>query len=264
MTKNQEFVLTNRPQGEHELKETWKLQEAEYPKITEDDQFIAETLYVSVDPYLSNTIKTTGVIQKELGTVQSSYTIAKVLESKNTAFPVGTVFNAPTNPWKRFFLLNAKNIGYVKILKKPDEPENSFDRLGYQSGLGAFGMPAQTAYYGSFEVGKFKESDVLVVSGAAGAVGTVVGQIAKHVIKCKKVIGIAGGKEKCDYVVKELGFDACIDYKVKLNTKFWKRKSEQFLLEICVLEGRNKIKINKTHLLLENISFGRAKKYTFA
>jgi NADPH-dependent curcumin reductase CurA len=77
--------------------------------------------------------------------------------------------------------------------------------------LGALGMPGMTAYFGLLDVGKPKEGDTVVVSGAAGAVGTVVGQIAK--IKGCRVIGIAGGKAKCDYLVEELGFDAAVDYK---------------------------------------------------
>ncbi len=77
--------------------------------------------------------------------------------------------------------------------------------------IGTLGMPGMTAYFGILEVGKIKEGDVVVVSGAAGAVGSVVGQVAK--IKGCRVIGIAGGLEKCKYVVEELGFDACIDYK---------------------------------------------------
>jgi NADPH-dependent curcumin reductase CurA len=77
--------------------------------------------------------------------------------------------------------------------------------------IGTLGMPGMTAYFGILEVGKIKEGDVVLVSGAAGAVGSVVGQIAK--IKGCRVIGIAGGPEKCKYVVDELGFDGAIDYK---------------------------------------------------
>ena len=77
--------------------------------------------------------------------------------------------------------------------------------------LGTLGMPGMTAYFGLLEIGKAKAGDTVVVSGAAGAVGQVVGQIAK--IKGCRVVGIAGGADKCRYVVDELGFDACIDYK---------------------------------------------------
>jgi len=223
MSKNEELVLAKRPTGDHDLKETWKLQQCEYPKINGEGQFICETLFVSVDPYLSSQIKKSalGGAPKDIGTIQNSYTVVKVVESQSTSYPVGTVYVASQHPWRRFFLIqNEKDLANfrVKILKQPNQPENVFDRLGYQSALGAFGMPSQTAYYGCLDVGKFKESDVLVVSGAAGAVGMVAGQIAKHVLKCKKVIGIAGGQQKCDFVTKELGLDACIDYK-EYNTK---------------------------------------------
>ena len=79
--------------------------------------------------------------------------------------------------------------------------------------LGTLGMPGMTAYFGILEVGKIKEGDIVLVSGAAGAVGSVVGQIAK--LKGCTVIGIAGGKEKCDYLTNELGFDDAIDYKTE-------------------------------------------------
>src|SRR5204863_4069902 len=77
--------------------------------------------------------------------------------------------------------------------------------------LGTLGMPGMTAYFGLLDIGKPKAGETVVVSGAAGAVGQVVGQIAK--IKGCRAIGIAGGKDKCDHVVKDLGFDACVDYK---------------------------------------------------
>jgi hypothetical protein len=79
--------------------------------------------------------------------------------------------------------------------------------------LGAFGMPGMTAYFGILEVGELKEGDIVLVSGAAGAVGALVGQIAK--IKGCRVIGIAGGEEKCRYITDELGFDGAIDYKAE-------------------------------------------------
>ena len=82
--------------------------------------------------------------------------------------------------------------------------------------IGTLGMPGMTAYFGILEVGKIKEGDTVLVSGAAGAVGSVVGQIAK--IKGCKVIGIAGGPEKCKYIVEELGFDGAIDYKNENNS----------------------------------------------
>ena len=83
-------------------------------------------------------------------------------------------------------------------------------------------MPGMTAYFGILEVGKIKKGDTVLVSAAAGAVGSIVGQIAK--IKGCKVIGIAGGKDKCDYVINDLGFDGCIDYKNESVTRGIKRE----------------------------------------
>ena len=88
--------------------------------------------------------------------------------------------------------------------------------------LGALGMPGMTAYFGILEVANIKEGDIVLVSGAAGAVGSIVGQIAK--IKGCRVIGIAGGKEKCNYVINELGFDEAIDYKSENIYTALKRK----------------------------------------
>ena len=83
--------------------------------------------------------------------------------------------------------------------------------LPMQKYLGVLGMPGMTAYFGILDVGKIKEGDVVIISGAAGAVGSLAGQIAK--IKGCRVVGIAGGPAKCDFVVNTLGFDACVDYK---------------------------------------------------
>jgi NADPH-dependent curcumin reductase CurA len=218
--KNEEFVIQNHADGHDDLKNIWKLKEAEYPKIKGEGEFIYETLYLSVDPYLSSSIKvksTLGGKASDVGSVQKSLVTAKVVESKNAEYPVGTVF-ITVLPWSRYGVANGKFENYVKIVKKPGQPENYFDRLGYSSTIGSLGMPSQTAYYGATQVGKFNSSDVLVVSGAAGAVGSIVGQIAKKILGVKKVIGVAGGKEKCDLIIKEFGFDAAIDYK-EYNTQ---------------------------------------------
>jgi len=112
----------------------------------------------------------------------------------------------------------AKFAPRLVVIKKPGYENPFFEKLGIQAGIGALGVPAQTAYYGAIDVGKFTEKDVVVVSGAAGATGSIVGQIAKKILKAKKVIGIAGGAQKAEYLVKELGFDAAIDYK-EYNTQ---------------------------------------------
>jgi len=129
----------------------------------------------------------------------------------------GTIFVSGNLPWRRYSVSDGIGLGYSKVIRKAGDPETIFDRLGLSSVIGSLGMPTQTAYYGSFHVGKFTEKDVVVVSGAAGATGSLVGQFAKKIQKAKKVIGIAGGKDKTDWLL-ELGFDAAIDYK-EYNTQ---------------------------------------------
>jgi len=217
--KNEEFVIGTRPSGTEQLTETWQLNEVPYPSITEDGQFIYQALYISVDPYMSGAIASTGLsgTPNPLGTLQVGHVLAKVVESKNEKYPVGTLFVSSRLPWRRYSVTNGSEFKYTKLIRKPGDPETFFDRLGLSSAIGALGMPSQTAYYGTFHVGKFTSNDVVVVSGAAGATGSLVGQFAKKIQKAKKVIGIAGGKDKCDWLL-ELGFDAAIDYK-EYNTQ---------------------------------------------
>jgi len=211
---NKEFVLGHRPAGTKDLKETWKLQNTPYPKIQTKGEFIYKNLFISVDPYMSSQLNddALGGNPNKLGDVQKGHAVARVVESQNDTFPVGTMFFGVL-PWRKYGLSKGSDIAHLKIFRKPGDPETVFDRLGYSYGITGFGMPAQTAYYGSIHVGKFTKNDILVVSGAAGAVGSLVGQIAKKIQGVKKVIGIAGGEEKCKYLL-ELGFDQAVDYKV--------------------------------------------------
>ena len=126
-------------------------------------------------------------------------TIGKVIKSKNSKFNEGDILSG----WggvQQYSISNGE--GYFKV------PTSQIPLPTY---IGTLGMPGMTAYFGILEEGKIKEGDTVLVSAAAGAVGSIVGQIAK--IKGCKVVGIAGGKDKCDYVVNELGFDGCVDYK---------------------------------------------------
>jgi hypothetical protein len=126
-------------------------------------------------------------------------TAGEVVASKNTKFSVGD---------KVVGMLGWTEMGVSDgvLLKKVDTTH-----IPLSAYLGTVGMPGMTAWYGLTQIIKPKAGDTIAVSAASGAVGTVVGQLAKQ-LGCR-VIGIAGGKEKCDYVVNELGFDACIDYK---------------------------------------------------
>jgi len=215
--KNEEFVVHKHLKNpEDDLKQVWKLQEAPFPHLNKDsnDEFIGETLFLSVDPYLAR--ETKGA--RPIGDVQHSIGLVRVIESNSPNWLVGTIFGSSNIPWKKFHLYIASKLGPVKVFKKPGEEDTLLDKLGLDAPLNGLGGPAQTAYYGAIHKGQFGPSDVLVVSGAAGAVGLIVGQIAKKVLKVKKVIGVAGGKAKTDYLVNEIGYDAAIDYK-EYNTK---------------------------------------------
>ena len=133
------------------------------------------------------------------GDVMRAGTIGKVITSKNNKFKVDQTVTG----WggvQQYTVSNGENLYQV------DDSQVPMTKF-----LGVLGMPGMTAYFGILEVGKIQSGDVVVVSGGAGAVGSVVGQIAK--IKGCYVVGIAGGKEKCDYITNKLGFDAAIDYK---------------------------------------------------
>jgi len=214
--KNEEFVIHQHAKGGPEdHKDIWQLQETPFPHLDIQDNIIGEPLFLTVDPFIVGQVKG----GKPIGSVQDSFGVVRVFQSHNPAWPVGTVFYFQQVPWRRYSLFPVKALEqHAKVWKRPGEENTVLDKLGFDAALNGLGMTAQTAYYGAVEKGKYKPTDVLVISGAAGAVGLFVGQIAKNVQKVKKVIGIAGGKEKTERLVKELGFDAAVDYK-EYNTK---------------------------------------------
>jgi len=166
---------------------------------------LVKTLYLSLDPAMRGWMNEgkSYIPPVEIGAVMRAGGVGKVIASNNPAFAVGDYVNAGLDVQEYCLIPEAqiKRSGMFKI-----DP-----RLGLTSWLNVLGMPGMTGYFGLMDVGQPKAGDTVVVSGAAGAVGQTVGQIAK--LKGCRVVGIAGGKAKCDWVVKELGFDACIDYK---------------------------------------------------
>jgi NADPH-dependent curcumin reductase CurA len=164
-------------------------------------QLLVKVLFVSLDPAMRGWMNDAKsyIAPVGIGDVMRAGAIGKVIASQNPGFAVGDhvvgIFGT-----QEYALSDGK--GLTKVDPKL-APLPVF--------LGTLGMPGLTAYFGLLEVGVLKAGDTVVVSGAAGAVGMAVGQIAK--IKGARAVGIAGGPKKCEYVVKELGFDACIDYK---------------------------------------------------
>ena len=197
--QNTRILLNQRPVGTPS-EECWKMETVELPELN-DNEVLVKTEYLSIDPAMRGWMNEGKSYIKpvELGEVMRALGIGEVIASKNPKFNVGDHVSSALGV-QQYAISEGKD--FVKV-----DP-NIFPLPAY---LGTLGMSGLTAYFGLLDTGMPQEGETVVVSGAAGAVGSVVGQIAK--IKGCRVVGIAGGQDKCDYVVNELGFDACIDYK---------------------------------------------------
>ena len=197
---NKQIIFKKRPKGTPES-DTWQLENNSIPELQEGE-ILVEQHYVSLDPAMRGWMNDSKsyIPPIAIDAVMRAGSIGKVIKNNgNPKFEVGECVTS----WggvQQFAVTNGD--GWYKV----DERLAPMPMY-----LGTLGMPGMTAYFGITEVGKIKEGDIVLVSGAAGAVGSIVGQIAK--IKGCRVIGIAGGKEKCDYLINELGFDDAIDYK---------------------------------------------------
>ncbi|MCW2990709.1 MAG: putative NADP-dependent oxidoreductase [Solirubrobacterales bacterium] len=196
---NQQFLLASRPHGTVK-REDFDFVEGPAPSPG-DGELLVEIEYLSLDPAMRGWMNEgrSYVPPVGIGEVMRAGAVGRVVESRNERFAEGDHVTGMLG-MQRYAVSDGKGIQKVDPSLAP-----------LPTYLGALGMPGMTAYFGLLEVGKPVEGDTVVVSGAAGAVGGLVGQIAK--IKGARVIGIAGGPEKCAQVVEELGFDACIDYK---------------------------------------------------
>lgn len=197
--KNRQVVLASHPSGGVEESD-FRLVETEIPEIR-DGQFLVRNHYLSVDPYMRRRMDAAKSYARnvEIGEVMVGGTVGEVVESRHPDFQPGDTVLGSFG-WQLY------GAGDGKRERKVDT-----DGVPATAYLGVIGMPGVTAHYGLLEIGEPKEGETVVVSAAAGAVGSAVGQIAK--IHGCRVVGIAGGPEKSRYVVEELGFDACVDYK---------------------------------------------------
>ncbi len=209
---NNTITLNNRPVGKPMLSD-FKFVEEEMPVIKEGEVLL-KTKFVSVDPYLRGRMSDAKsyVPPFELQKVMSSGVVSEVVESKNEKYKVGE-FVTGSLDWKEFQTSTGENL--LKI------DNNAAPLSNY---LGVLGMTGLTAYFGLTEIGKPQKGETLVVSGAAGAVGSIVGQIGK-ILGCR-VIGIAGTDEKVEMLKSEFGFDEAINY----NTT---KDMTKTLAEIC-------------------------------
>jgi len=202
---NKAVVLASRPQG-WVKPEDFRLETLPMP-APKDGEVMVRNLWLSLDPYMRGRISDAKsyVPPVAIGAVMVGQTVGQVVESRHPGFKAGDHVLTSLG-WQTHG--SAKGAEITKVDAGSGVP------LSYY--LGVLGMPGLTAYFGLYEIGHPRAGNTLVVSAASGAVGSVVGQLAKA-SGCR-VVGIAGGKAKCDYVVKELGFDACVDYKAgKLN-----------------------------------------------
>lgn len=196
--QNKEIRFACRPTGLPTL-ENFQIVDTEVPKPN-DGEVLVRTLYLSVDPYLRGRMREgrSYVPPFEVGQVIESGGIGEVVESRSPKFQTGDIVTGMFG-WRLYNVVKAE--GLMKV--SPAVPVTT--------ALGVLGMPGLTAYFGLLDIGKPKEGETVVVSGAAGAVGTSVCQIAK--IKGCRVVGIAGSDEKNQYLKDELGVDAVINYK---------------------------------------------------
>lgn len=198
-TMNKQWRLKTRPIGEPSA-ETWAYTESELPTIS-DGELLIKIEYISIDPAMRGWLNDAKsyIPPVQIDEVMRAGTVGKVIESKHEKFAVGD-YVVGHNGVQSYAV--SDGTGLHKI-------DPSLAPLSYY--LGVLGMPGMTGYFGLLKTGQPKAGETVVVSGAAGAVGGLVGQIAK--IKGCRVVGIAGGAEKCKLLVDELGFDAAIDYK---------------------------------------------------
>ena len=195
--ENKRIVMASRPQG-WVTEDNFRLETAPVPKPAEGEVLV-KNLWLSLDPYMRGRMSDAKSYVKgvDIGEVMVGQTVGEVIESRHPKLKKGDKVLTQLG-WQLYGV--AKDVNRIEEGKAP---------LSYY--LGCLGMPGMTAYFGLKEIGQPKAGETVVVSAASGAVGSVVGQLAKS--WGARVVGIAGGPQKCAYVKDELGFDAAVDYK---------------------------------------------------
>lgn len=196
---NRRIVLAAHPQG-MPTPADFRLEEVSIPQ-PQDGQLLLRTEWLSLDPYMRNLMESTGPGYAEpvpLGATMVGGTISRVVESHHPTFKAGDRVVSYAG-WQDYALSNGSDLMPIGDIAQAS------------LALGGLGMPGFTAYVGLLDIGEPKPGETVVVGAATGAVGAVVGQIAK--LKGARVIGIAGGPDKCRYAVEELGFDVCVDHR---------------------------------------------------
>jgi NADPH-dependent curcumin reductase CurA len=196
---NRQILLRSRPEG-NPTPDNFEMVNVVVPSVT-DGAVLRRTIYLSLDPYMRGRMSDAEsyAASVALREVMVGGTVSQVIESKNPAFAAGD-FVVGYDGWQDFGLSSGRQLRKLDPSIAP-----------ISTAVGTLGMPGMTAYVGLLDIGQPKPGETVVVSAASGAVGSVVGQIAK--IKGCRAVGIAGSPDKCQYVVDVLGFDACVNYK---------------------------------------------------
>ena len=208
MATNQQIVLDNRPVGDA-VASNFKLISGPTPEL-KDGEVLVKHHYLSLDPYMRGRMNDSKsyAASQGLGEVMIGGTAGEVVESKSAKFAVGDKV-VGMGGWQEYSVVSDSVVGMLRKVDSTHIPLSAY--------LGAVGMPGVTAWYGLIKICDAKAGETVCVTAASGAVGSAVGALAKA--RGCRVVGIAGGKDKCDYVVNELGFDACIDYKEHADGK---------------------------------------------
>ena len=208
MPRNQQILLDNRPEGEAAVS-NFKLVETETPALQEG-QVLVRLHYLSLDPYMRGRMNDSKsyAAPQPLGEVMLGGTVGEVVESRHAKFQPGDKV-VGMGGWQLYSVVDGNAPGMLRKVDTTHVP------LSYY--LGAVGMPGVTAWYGLVKIINPKPGETVVVSAATGAVGSAFGALAKA--RGCRVVGIAGGPEKCAYAVNDLGFDACIDYRAHSDLK---------------------------------------------
>ena len=197
--KQRRIVLASRPAGEP-VESNFRLEEVATPE-PQHGEVLVRLIYLSADPYMRGRMRDGASYAAPIGIgeVMGGGSVGEVVASRNKAFKVGDIVEDRLG-WQEYAIAGGASTRRIDPGIAPISTAN-----------GILGMPGMTAYFGLFDVGQPKAGETVVVSAASGAVGQVVGQLAR-MAGCR-VVGIAGGAKKCAYVRDELGFDACVDYK---------------------------------------------------
>jgi NADPH-dependent curcumin reductase CurA len=208
VTVNRQWHLVSRPTAEATAS-NFALVESPVPALA-DGQVLLRQHYLSLDPYMRGRMNDAKNYAKPqpLNAVMQGGTVGEVIESRHPGYKAGDQV-VGMGGWQEYAVVDAGVPGSMRKVDTTHVPLSAY--------LGAVGMPGVTAWYGLMKIIEPKAGQTIAVSAASGAVGSVVGQLAKA--RGCRAVGIAGGADKCRYVVEELGFDACVDYKAHADAR---------------------------------------------